>query len=50
MDDYNVYIFAEYPDVVSTDELCEMLGGISRKLVYRILREGQISSLRIGRS
>ena len=50
MDDYNVYRFAEYPDVVSTDELCEMLGGISRKLVYRILREGQISSLRIGRS
>ena len=50
MDDYNVYIFAEYPDVVSTDELCEMLGGISRKLVYRILREGQIPSLRIGRS
>ena len=50
MDDYNVYIFAEYPDVVSTDELCEMLGGISRKLVYRILQEGQIPSLRIGRS
>lgn len=50
MDDYNVYIFAEYPDVVSTDELCEMLGGISRKLVYRILREGQIPSMRIGRS
>ena len=50
MDDYIVYIFAEYPDVVSTDELCEMLGGISRKLVYRILREGQIPSLRIGRS
>lgn len=50
MDDYNVYIFAEYPDVVRTDELCEMLGGISRKLVYRILREGQIPSLRIGRS
>lgn len=50
MEDYNVYIFAEYPDVVGTDELCEMLGGISRRLVYRILREGQIPSLRIGRT
>lgn len=39
-----------HPDVVGTDELCDMLGGISRKLVYRILQEGQIPSLRIGRS
>lgn len=42
-------IFDKYPDVVGVDELCEMLNGISRKLAYRILRENQIPSLRIGR-
>ena len=49
MEDYNTRIFAEYPDVVGTDELCDMLGGVSRKLVYRILQNKEIPSLRIGR-
>ena len=48
MEDYNTRIFAEYPDVVGTDELCDMLGGVSRKLVYRILQNKEIPSLRIG--
>lgn len=30
--------------------LCEMLGGISRKLAYRLLSEQEIHSIRIGRS
>ena len=42
-------IFEQYPDVVGVDELCKMLGGISRKLAYRILRKNEISSVRIGR-
>ena len=50
MEDYNTRIFAEYPDVVGTDELCDMLGGVSRKLVYRILQNKEIPSLRIGRT
>ena len=50
MEDYNTSIFAEYPDVVGTDELCDMLGGVSRKLVYRILQNKEIPSLRIGRT
>ena len=48
MEDNYICLFVQYPDVVGTDELCDMLGGISRKLVYRILQEGQIPSLRIG--
>lgn len=42
-------IFDSYPDVVEVDALCEMLGGISRKLAYRLLSENEIHSVRIGR-
>lgn len=31
-------MFEKYPDVVSVPELCNMLGGISRKLAYRLLK------------
>ena len=42
-------IFENYPDVVSVDELCLMLGGISKKLAYRLLSSGKIKSVKIGR-
>lgn len=42
-------IFDKYPDVVAVDELCEMLGGISKKLAYRLLGAQEIKSVRIGR-
>lgn len=42
-------IFDKYPDVVAVDELCEMLGGISRKLAYKLLGAQEIKSVRIGR-
>lgn len=42
--------FREYPDVVDVDDLCKMLGGISRKLAYRLLTDQEIRSVRIGRS
>ena len=45
---YNV-MFTEYPDVVNTDQLCEMLGGAAIKSVYRLLREGKIKAFRIGK-
>ena len=45
---YNV-MFTEYPDVVNTDQLCEMLGGAAIKSVYRLLREGIIKAYRIGK-
>ena len=42
-------MFAEYPDVVGVDDLCLMLNGISRKLAYRLLKNGEVQSIRIGR-
>ena len=42
-------MFTEYPDVVNTDQLCEMLGGAAIKSVYRLLREGKIKAFRIGK-
>lgn len=41
--------FDEYPDIVDTDELCQMLGGINKKIVQRMLRNKKIPSFRIGR-
>lgn len=50
MDHRNREMFAEYPDVVDVEQLCKMLGGISRKLAYRLLTSGELRSVRIGRS
>lgn len=46
----NQTMFASYPDVVDVDGLCKMLGGISKKLAYRLLADQEIKSVRIGRS
>lgn len=43
-------MFENYPDVVDVDDLRKMLGGISRKLAYRLLSDQEIRSVRIGRS
>lgn len=43
-------MFEEYPDVVEVNDLCRMLGGISRKLAYRLLTTQEIKSVRIGRT
>ena len=43
-------MFEKYPDVVEFKELCQMLGGISKKLAYRLLANGEIFSVRVGRS
>jgi len=42
-------IFENYPDVVNVEDLCLMLGGISKKLAYRLLSSGEIMSVKIGR-
>ena len=46
----NQRMFEEYPDVVEVDDLRKMLGGISRKLAYRLLADQEIKSVRIGRA
>lgn len=43
-------MFAEYPDVVDVEQLRRMLGGIGRKLAYRLLASGEMRCVRIGRS
>lgn len=43
-------MFEKYPDVVDVDELREMLGGISKRLAYRLLADQEIKSVRVGRA
>ena len=43
-------MFEKYPDVVEVDDLRKMLGGISKKLAYRVLSDQEIRSVRVGRS
>jgi len=41
-------VFKEYPDVLDVKQVSKVLG-VSTKTVYRLLREGTIDSLKIGR-
>lgn len=43
-------LFLNYPDVVTVDQMCEMLGGISTKTAYKLLQAGRINHFRIGRT
>jgi len=42
--------FSEYPDVVGIDEMVEMLGNISKKAAYKLIRDGDIKAFKIGKS
>ena len=42
-------MFTDYPDVVGAEQLGEMLGGVSTKTVYRLLKSGKIKSLYFGK-
>ena len=42
-------MFPEYPDVVNVEQLSEMLGGVSTKTVYRLLKKGEIKSKYVGK-
>ena len=43
-------MFENYPDVVEVDDHRKMLGGISKKLAYRLLSDQEIRSVRVGRA
>ena len=40
--------FRGYPDVLDVQHVCEILG-VSKNTLYRLLRGGEIASLRVGR-
>lgn len=42
-------LFPGYPDVVNVEQLGEMLGGVSAKTVYRLLKSGEIKSKYVGK-
>ena len=42
-------MFKDFPDVVNIEQLCEMLGGISTKTGYKLIRSGEIKCFKIGR-
>ena len=42
-------MFRDYPDVVTVEQMCEMLGGISTKTGYRLLKDGTIKGFVVGR-
>lgn len=43
-------VFDSYPDAVTINQMCEMLGGIGVKTAYNLLRSAEIESLCIGRA
>ena len=41
-------LFKEYPDILDVDQMSQLLT-VSKKTVYRLLRTGAISSIKVGR-
>ena len=39
----------EYPDIIDITQMCQILG-ISTKTGYRLIREGKICCIKVGRS
>lgn len=46
---YYKSMFKDYPDVINVKQLQLMLGGISKKLAYHLLKNNVINSTKIGR-
>jgi len=42
-------LFQTMPDVVTVEQMCTMLGGISTKTCRKLLQSGRIAHFRIGR-
>lgn len=45
----NVVFYKDYPDVVNIEQMCEMLGNISKKSGYKLLKEKKIKSIIIAK-
>ena len=44
-----VLMLKAYPDILNIDEMCEVLK-VSTKTGYKLLKEGKISSIKVGRT
>ncbi len=42
-------LLRKYPDVMNIGQMCEALGGISTNTGYKLLKEGKIKSIKVGR-
>lgn len=43
-------LLKSYPDVLNVEQMCEALGGLSKKTGYKILSENRIPSIKVGRA
>ena len=41
-------VFKEYPDVLNVEQVSKLLG-VSKKTVYKLIKDGSLSSLKVGR-
>ena len=42
-------LLSSYPEVMNIDQMCNALGGISTRTGYKLLKEGKIKSIKVGR-
>ena len=42
-------LLSGYPEVMNIDQMCDALGGISTRTGYKLLKEGKIKSIKVGR-
>jgi len=42
-------VMKDYPDVMTISQMCEILG-ISTKTGYKLLKEGRIAAMKVGRA
>ena len=42
-------LLSTYPEVINIEQLCEALGGVSTRTGYKLLKEGKIKSIKVGR-
>lgn len=42
-------MFTNYPDIVNIEQMKKMLGDIGVTLAYKLLKQGKIKSMKIGR-
>lgn len=42
-------LLKNYPEIMNIDQMCKALGGISTRTGYKLLKEGKIKSIKVGR-